>query len=147
MIFDLWQRHTDYLGLVVPCASGVHWSTQTGGTYCARPKVEGIYLPLPLSVLPDRFGYFDGVRDPLRDFWVHGGDPTEHLSLAKRCLSEFLVKAELSAYFEPWDYPLYWGEAWVPVTVRQDQPQYGSELPFIDQIKGRNAFLTYPNSD
>ncbi|WP_395731164.1 DUF6210 family protein [Prosthecobacter sp.] len=33
-------------GLIVPCASGVMVSNQTGGTSCQQPEIEGIYIPL-----------------------------------------------------------------------------------------------------
>jgi hypothetical protein len=144
MTFELYETPGDYLGLVVPCASGVYWSNQCGGTYCAHPKTEGIYVPLPASVWQPNV---HRDNDPLLDYWVYGSDPEEELAPARKALAELLAKTGLAEFFEPWDFPLYWGEAWVPVTVKADQPERFPGLPFLDQLKGRNAFLTYPNSD
>ena len=48
------------LGLLIPCKSGVEYTTQTGGTSCLHPGLEGIYIPLANET---EEGAFDGPRN------------------------------------------------------------------------------------
>src|SRR5256885_17198112 len=38
-----------YPALILPCESGIIFEQQTGGLSCTHHKVEGIFLPLPVT--------------------------------------------------------------------------------------------------
>jgi hypothetical protein len=43
---ELWDLDWP-MGVIVPCESGVKFTNQTGGTMCAHPVIEGVFIPLP----------------------------------------------------------------------------------------------------
>lgn len=130
-------------GLVFPWPSTVVWTRQAGGTACAHPACEGIYVPLPVAdVLP--FAY------ELRPDWG--------LSAAR----DACQLDEVDAAFAAARYPLVvdrrrldpragqnYGEAWLPVLVVDRPGCFPAESPraALRGFLNSPAILTWPNSD
>lgn len=121
-----------FLGLIVPCSSGVEWTNQVGGVSCQHPKVEGIYIPLPV--------HWEPYPDPLLD-WYGNYKPyrvEEFLEAAPELLKRFAV-------LESYPDNECFGEAWVPVTIQvSPEDAYG---PLLTPFFGRAGIITYTNSD
>lgn len=143
---ELWDQH-DLCGVIFPEMSGVHWTNQCGGTACAHPSLEGIYVPVGVG------------RDPredkiLYDYYGAGYDA----ELVQEFLDWLLVK-----WLEPIPegrgeelfvdnlvsgpvLPLY--EAWVPVLVNDEVKDITSHAPkTMELFAGKIGVFTYYNSD
>lgn len=137
------------LGLIVERKSGVLWTNQTGGTYCAHPTLEGVYLPL--AELHPKHGVY---KDPVQNYW-HVPNPsiddTDFLSRVHTAMNDLICHFELHWWLELRDKSNEpHGEAWIPVRIRRaeeihaDAPETPLALrPFL----GGQGVLTYPNSD
>lgn len=127
---ELWN--VDSSGVIVEMPTGVRWSNQTGGTACHHPEVEGVFVPMP-SVQPQ--------FDPLIDEWGVAYDPDRVLA--------WLMEADLDDVFEPRAEPPSdveeLQEAWIPVRIRSFIPE-GRAIQLATFL-GKNAIITYPNSD
>jgi len=130
-------------GIIIEMGTGIKWSNQVGGTMCAHPVVEGLFIPMCggwfwEDTLCDRYGEYDSSL-----------------------VATFLSQTKLDRYFRPVDtlvyevmeIPLILAEAWVKVIVRDDIPNeiFDDDVPFHDsnlqQFAGRTGILTYLNSD
>ena len=125
---DLDHWDTEQMGIVIECKTGIRWTNQAGGTACAHPEVEGIFLPLPT--------YAEASLEILRDRWHV---ETEHVA-------KFLAAEELDDVLEP--SAGVGGEAWVPVRIKAQvtdlPPEWARNLlPFAGSL----GFLVYLNSD
>lgn len=123
---ELWN--VDSPGVIVEIPTGVRWSNQTGGTACNHPEVEGVFVPMA-SVQPD--------PDPFIDEW---GRPYDRDAVAA-----WLLAADLDDVFEPREEADEMAEAWIPVRVRAFIPD-GRAIQ-LQTFWGKNAIITYPNSD
>jgi hypothetical protein len=127
---ELFPFDSDEVGIVIVCNSGIVWTNQSGGTTCADPEVEGIFVPL-----------FSSLREEtlitLTDRW----------HAETKYVKQFLEAEELNDVLEPADKTVIGGEAWVPVLIRtnlDDVPCWAENLkPFA----GSSGFLVYQNSD
>lgn len=140
-MIELWSIH--HVGVILLSGNGVLYMNQTCGTLCAHPRARGFYIPLPARFQP-------GDRDELVD--------CSELSLED--VSQFLTRMELDHILEarspqvperaPDGYeegePI-WGEAWVPVRVKESLPEYDPLTPLFKSYRGRDAIVTYQNSD
>lgn len=136
-LIDLSSLSAPLFGIIIPCTSGVLWTSQVGGTSCCHPKIEGLYIPLTGE---------PPVRDPLLD----------QVSVYDAALVQAFLAASGLSGFEPvadWlvrlprfggteTNPIHLFEAWVPVSII-DTPEQPHLLPF----EGRWGVLVYPNSD
>lgn len=140
--------HDNFLGVVRPCESGVVFSNQAGGTACAQPEIEGIFLPLPLWA-------FKKDQDTLEDHW---GD-TKHEPRVQ-ALQNFLIgQPDLISWFRtPTVLELevarqvglvsWWGEAWVPLIILPSVSESFADVrDLLEPFIGELVFLTNPNSD
>lgn len=128
---ELWGHH-GFFAAIVPCASGVVWTNQCGGTYCAHPEVEGILIPLPLDWLPE--------TNFLENCWEDS--PAGH---CRDCALEFLRDSSVHMAELDTEYTDRWGEAWVPVRFPECTDR--APHPVIELLAGKRAILTYCNSD
>jgi hypothetical protein len=122
---ELWDLQ-NFMGVIVPCQSGVIFSNQTGGIDCFHPEVEGVYIPPP---------YFGKEPDCLYDYWLDEYDA----EIAKQAIKE--LDSEDFEALEESDFDM--GEAWIPVKVKDHQCLPQQLKPFI----GKVVILTYQNSD
>jgi hypothetical protein len=140
-VIQLWAMEPDFFGVLVPMPTGIRWSNQVGGTCCYHPEVEGLYVPLPIS-MEDR-------EDVLLDWGSHHDYQGEGLPRIRSWLSVLTREGlDLDEAFEV--RPTYpegecWGEAWVPVRIKEEIGEEWNE--FLAPFRGRDAFLIYPNSD
>lgn len=123
----------DIMGVIIECPSNIVWSNQTGGTCCAHPEVEGIYVPLRIGTPPE--------TDILYDIGYMEYDP--------KLVTQWLADNALDHFFEARksfsDKYKTFGEAWVPVKI------FGKEKvrldPHLRPFAGMDAIITYTNSD
>lgn len=137
-----------FAGFIIPARTGIVFSNQTCGTCCHTSSAEGVFVPL-LRLFIDR-----GDSDPIgtlvdRRFegWTHYDDFIE----------KYLDSAQVvSRRFEPVAKShrdglrlKIWGEAWVPLTVRQDfsDPGFSYNAFELYNLRGWSGFFTYSNSD
>jgi hypothetical protein len=136
MKIELWDILEDgLLGVIVPLKTGVVWSNQTGGTCCAHPELEGIYVPLK--------PWDDALTDvdPFYDRWGQPYSPA--LVLA------FLSNFGLDQWLEPTQPPEHEanGEAWVWAKVRTITTDEWLLPEILRPLSGMLCVVTYPNSD
>jgi hypothetical protein len=127
-IVQLWGLTGDWVGLVIPCSSGVYYSNQTHGVVCNHPEVEGIYIPLPAQ----------NVNNTIIDMGT----------LSELDIKNFLKANSLFEVFGPAKRRKGSGEAWVPVKVKQGLSA-SKKLWTVSLMafQGRVGWLTYSNSD
>ena len=129
MEIDLWAYDSDFIALIVPMKTGVIWRPQVGGCRCHHPEVEGILIPLPPK-------WHNCENDPLYGFMdATTADAEEFLRFYPQLGDWFLASAHSEAC-----------EAWVPVVVTNNIKDCEMK-PILEKFIGREAFLTYPNSD
>lgn len=123
-------------GLVVLAKTGFAYSNQAGGTCCAHPMAEGVFVPLPdVAVI---FGEMEDVirnvygRITDADGWAHSEDVATVAGMLKTACSYL----ELDT-----DYDGPWGEAWIPVRIVAPIDHD------MEWLVGKRAILTYKNSD
>lgn len=135
----------EFVGLIVFTPSNVVFSNAAGGTVCAQPDAEGVYIPL----------YIDGghmrIRPPdaLKDRWyryVENYNP----SLVQGCLEVM----GLSQILEPVDLDAFsldalknlqgWGDGWLPVKIRKIAEQTDNHES-LKSFAEHYAILTYLN--
>jgi hypothetical protein len=141
-------------GIIVPRNTGIVWENQAGGTACAHPKLEGVFVPLA-CFMP----WGNEIPDPLLD---HVGsryisklvdkflDATDLRSWFRSLTTK--EAHELLPHFDKSDCYLY--EAWVPayictedeVIAQRDPIRRG--LPHVTPAFGGGwGVLVYNNSD
>jgi hypothetical protein len=130
---DLDHWDTEQVGIVIACKTGVRWTNQAGGTACAHPEAEGIFLPLPTYLS-------EASLEILRDRWHV---ETEHVA-------KFLAAKKLDDVLEP--SAGVGGEAWVPVRIKArltdlDIPEFPEWARNLRPFAGSLGFLVYLNSD
>ena len=146
MKIELWGYNRD--GVIFPEKTGIIWSNQCGGTSCAHPEMEGIFVPLNTSIEDY------GEHDPFLDAW--GSSYVEYLRdipkiealwgfLVRVSEEEFLQLIEKHSDITGRDF-YECGEAWIPVKVIKIKDSYGNSTQFESFID-RVGILTYPNSD
>ena len=137
----------DFLGLIYPCSSGFYWRNQVGGTQCAYPRLEGIYVPLP-----DAGPRVD--ENPMYDWYVTSEESYQERALP--IIQKFLATSEfLSEWFKPlesWaevpEYtPKFVAEAWVPVRCVEGSHDHYIYEHLLRPFFGKMVVLTHPNSD
>lgn len=133
--------------LIVPMASPATYTTQAGGVQCAHPKLTGVLVPLIVDEDFDMAGELHDSWFTLKD------DPAEltrsYLAQAP-LLRRLLKRSGLDGILEPLaDLDAYkeWGEAWVPVRIKEDPDPGAMNYTAIKTLKGALAILTYQNSD
>jgi hypothetical protein len=128
-------------GIVVEVPTGVVFTNQIGGTACSHPEVEGVFLPFPFIF----DSVFDGSQDSI--------DPCfDILGLSKEQVTRFLRAAPdtFETYFDPEGDPTrlhVGGEAWVPVRIKNEIPEYGPLSLLLKSFVGMKGWITYSNSD
>ena len=137
------RRVERWCGIVFPMPTGISWTNQTGGTACAQPTEEGVFLPLWGGYVDDVFPA--SSKNPLVDRWDDGPVDVpsvqgylDRLGAIGRCLTP---DSGFSGQ---------WGEAWIPVVVntldglrRADRPCRAA----LSAFAGRHGFFTTDNSD
>jgi hypothetical protein len=139
-LVELWA-HEELFGLIVLVPSGVVFCNQTGGTMCAHPKAEGIYLPL-------LHGHASSPQK-LIDLWRHAWK-----EYTPELIGQSLRDVRLDHILEPvspadqLSFPQLdsWGEAWVPVKIKAAD-KYSENEAVLHAFAGQFAILTYGNSD
>lgn len=126
-----WHDNPHFLGLILPEPSGYLWTNQVGGTMCAHPDLEGIFIPLPAEWKAAE------IADPLFNVYPNESDGPGAVAKFLEAY-EHLNNALLPA---PDFYPEFC-EAWIPVQVRA-----GLENSLLEPFAGRLGILTYSNSD
>lgn len=149
---DLAMLEHAWTGLVVPLSTGVLWRTQAGGTACAHPEVEGIFIPLAGDLAEEES--FEDLQSrwmEAKDSWRYYADKVSPLFAvtADTVHLRALHETEWALAQLPSPHRLrYWGEAWIPVIVAEDPRENAWYMhPHLEAVKDRLAFLTYPNSD
>lgn len=140
---DLCMVWADFFGCIVPDdESPAVYTNQVGGLSCHHPEVRGIYVPIPNQFYNWEDDLFRGTE------FVYSHNDYEP-DKVQQWLDNM---GDISKVFEPRDGdcedPIR--EAWVPVRIAfddesDDNPK--SQLWHLSAFEGRNAFLTYPNSD
>jgi hypothetical protein len=141
---ELWDSN-QLLGVIYPCQSGVEYTNQVGGTACAHPKIEGVFIPLPQYWFD-----FDTVKDPLEGFWhPTGGREDMMVGLIQKLLDENdLLKLNFRApTLQELKEKPYVAEAWVPLVCITDRNSYKAGSELLGAFKDFWVYLTYPNSD
>lgn len=134
-------------GLIIEWASGIIISSQTGGTACLHPKIEGVFIPFGndyaaesrsfLSLELALFEYFDGLK--YRGTGATGGLDVEDAHV----INTFLKKNRLFEWFEVDDEKLKSShEAWVHVRIKGDYELANGFGPYP-----RSGVLTWTNGD
>lgn len=135
---SLLAEDADFIGIIMPMKSGIIWTNQSGGTCCAHPELEGVYIPLGSH----HYAFDESTKkDPLCDY----------VTTYKRELVEaFLDVTRLKRAFAPVDdvdaLPVLFGagirllEAWVPVRVACPPDQ-------LKDWQDAWGVIVYPNSD
>ena len=133
-----------FAGVILRHPTGVVFSNQVGGIACKRPRLEGVFLPIPP---------IDSTTDALRDECCLPGDPgfsaliVEYTDNYLILIRDFLESEDLTDFLSPPTPEVLheWGiaEAWIPVRVKQAH----SLWPPFNGFKGRHGIITYPNSD
>lgn len=119
----------NFLALLVAAPSGILYTNQCGGIACTHPYLEGALVPLNRE---DK-----NSHDPLENWWC-----STPVSVAAEKIAKWLAAWDLDELFEPnAEFGGFWGEAWVPVRVKQN------ENPIFAGLSGRVGILTYTNSD
>jgi hypothetical protein len=138
MILDLSCIENEFFGLILldPTSDFIIMN-QCGGTTCAQPMVNGLYVPLPTNWRPN--------VDPLLDYWEDDYDPelvAKYLNGMNGISDIFEPMTDFLACYEIMKEKKFsWGEAWIPITIVSNN---------FDILKGANnkqAILTYDNSD
>jgi hypothetical protein len=129
----------DLFGMIVVQPSGVLWVGNAGGASCYHPEVEGIFVPLDHTMLP--------AQDILvYDFWF-----SKDLMIdQKDFIAEYLHQnCYLDTFFEP-DPDMApeteFGEAWIPVKVRDSVDEGFTFATVMRPFVGRRAVIVYTNS-
>jgi hypothetical protein len=145
-LIELWNLTDPHFGIIVLGSTGFVWTNQVGGTSCAHPRAEGIYIPLPTEWLP----HSDFQEDPLYDLWTNY-DPLlveqflqseDRLGRDKKLQVLFAPITDYQIVLEIMEEEkLFLAEAWVPVKI------IGSDEPIPSSMIGEHGILTYFNSD
>jgi hypothetical protein len=147
-VVELWDGVG--LGLIVAFPSGVIYSNQTGGTSCLHPELEGVFVPLRSTVLPNTWE----LQSPERALLACFEDPKHREAGATKGLDEqdadvidaVLQKARLGSVVRVARDHLHESqEAWVHVTVLSDD----TNIPVFHGFGSypRSGILTWGNSD
>ncbi len=149
VVMQLNMGNASESGFIVPMHSGVWWENQAGGTCCAHPRVEGVFVPLPKGVLDE--GDMCVTREESDVFYDRRDRYSDGDTFLR--VATWISDHELGPFFEPVRgaeerHALEVMEAWIPVRIRDVLQSPAYELtenltPFL----GRTVFLVYPNSD
>ena len=129
-----------YFAMLVPAQTGVFWTNQCGGTLCAHPEIEALYVPLPLQLKP--------LRDPIKDAWWAGRFPYDARGQAD--VAGFLARVSIGTFRAATPEEAEstgqrgFGEAWVPAVVASDLTDFPG---LLQEFIGKVVILTYRNSD
>lgn len=128
-------------GILFPSKSGFTYTNQVGGSCCAHPTLEGIYVPLrPLD--PDLNWSADALQD--RRMKTYEDSHAE-------MVTEFLKFTELDDVLtspSKLDFDLaipnsYLADAWVPVQVKPIPPYQFGNGAVLHNLVGKIGILTY----
>lgn len=148
-----------FVGLIVPARTGIIYRNQTGGTCCQHPALEGWFWPMNWrtweaeqeSALCD-WGldvYDDGDREAL-DSALEKWDLEQIFRAPTRAEVDEQLRPFHTSDLRRSEGAVEFGEAWVPVCVREAPDDGGFVLnggaPPEGHV-GRCMILTYPNSD
>jgi hypothetical protein len=144
-LIDLSYQERDFFGILLPFPTGILWTTQAGGTCCAHPQFEGIFVPLD-------GGPHDGTdaKDPLYDR-VEPYDAgrvwrflnAHELTPSFAPIKSLEVLVLVPGYGNNGGRPYQLLEAWVPVLIDACNNTY----PQLSSFRGGWGVLVYPNSD
>lgn len=142
---------TGLMGLIIPCRSGVFYTSQCGGFACRHPKVEGAFIPItPGRFFPGNLALFPELAESefldeldkaigLRSSyggWCDNGITKED---ADR------LDAIFAKYKLPWRVDrtklAKCMEAWIHVVITDDVEE------ILEGFKGEHAIFVHPNSD
>lgn len=134
------------LGLIISYPTGVLISTQTGGTACLHPEIEGIYLPLANDYYTDTKEFFSPEIE-LSEYFVsqyHRSGAVNGISLKDvQVIETILNKYNLSSFIEVDRKKLLQShESWIWVKLQQTNNMLLSNFTFP-----LSAILTWNNSD
>lgn len=134
--------YQDKCGVVVEHPTGIIWTSQVGGIACAHPEVEGFFIPLDWNQSVSCY--------PFQDAWwptsvVDESEPWCVKTYDRREIQNWLDSVpELAAVLEAReDFKGWWGEAWIPVRVREGIRQFDP----LHGVSGMLAILLLDNSD
>lgn len=149
-LVELYMMPQNFVGLILKADTGVVYSNQCGGTMCAHPTQEGLFVPL--------FNYRDeNWADPFYDLWFTESHEPDRPVYSVSKVMELLENIGLDTALEPTDPATVevCGEAWVPVRIRNDVKEvmgsmtgkYSRNYEVLRDLGGYEAILTYQNSD
>jgi hypothetical protein len=141
---------TYVFGFLIPAPTGIIWTNQVGGTLCAHPEIEGLFIPAEFhNYTPFNYSCGD-VRDMYADTY------DEYLGIARTARSSFQKSTngaldyvqELSKEeFEALPPSARVGaEAWVPF-VLLGQKTHRTLPPELKPFEGQVVIVTWRNSD
>ena len=136
----------NFIGVIVPCKSGIWYTNQMGGSACGDPCIEGVFIPLN----GNWFNFTYLKKDPLEGHCETLKDRDRidlFLSRTKEFLKRFpCLEDVLRCPTEKEIKGVFGGEAWVPLIV-----QTSKNVPLVPEclkdFEGKMVYLTYPNSD
>jgi len=142
---ELWRYEDALFGLVVCCHSGVWWTNQAGGANCMHPEAEGVFIPLPPSLVAKH------SLDAVENYAFHFPRP----GMMKKVRAIF--DEPIGAFLEPrlsrvdmlsCDVM----EAWIPMYIRQTFEGISGRTmhtvaSLLTPLRGMKGFLVWANSD
>lgn len=156
-----------FVGLIIPARTGIIYRAQVGGTCCQHPALEGWFWPMNWRTWESEqeaalcdWG-LQTFRDNQDRSAIQAALAAWDLDQIFRAPTDDEAATQLGPYYHPDlmrrnpDRLLEYGEAWVPVTVRET-PAPDPETGYIHMLNGdappsgmagRCMILTYPNSD
>ncbi len=137
-MIELWSL--DNCGLILPREGGLKWSNQCGGISCNHPEIEGIYIPLPLNEIRDKW-FTDCFDLPYDEYFYSApgllidNDPLGQFlrPLSKEEFNSLGIRAM---------------EAWVPYKIKKvEKDTLSWKNDYLNDLDGETVILTYLNSD
>jgi len=145
-IIEIWDSVG--LGIIIEYPTGILVSTQTGGTACLHPEIEGIYLPLSNDyTIPEKI--FLSPEIDLNDYFIEkyngtgaiNGIDKEDIEAITDILKEYKLDEMISINVQKAKQS---HEAWIHILL-QESERYSIVKGF--EPYPRNGILTWNNSD
>ena len=135
-------------GIIVAFPSGVSYSNQTGGTFCLKPEIEGVYVPvrndylLPNGPLEspeiELSRYFVGLVGAIRGLKAADADFIDSILHRVGLHTVTVDRSRLAKSHE----------AWIHVVIAGDEDDDSSRATFSGfSPYPRQGILTWCNSD
>lgn len=129
--------HFHGVGLIFLTASGVLYQTQAEGLACSHPRVEGVFMPLPVQ---PGAAELHALTHQFKGAWGHINEESARVvDGILRCNGHGYLTVNRARLHESY-------EAWIHVLV--GEPEKGSIASLaISGFGSCEAILTWPNSD